>query len=626
MNDTELAALLELDRDKLPPDGGEHFNRLIFARSPYLLQHADNPTDWREWGEEAFDEAEKRGVPLFVSIGYATCHWCHVMAHESFADPEVAQELNRGFVPVKVDREERPDLDEFYMAASQALTGTGGWPLNLFVGHDRRPFFAFTYLPKHEKGGMSGFIELLRNISTVWKERRDSVERNCSAIMESVAGRAIAKETGAADISSHADTAFSQLRQLFEPRHGGFGSSPKFPMPTYLLFLLSREEAAAPIAREMAKQTLLSMARGGIHDQLGGGFHRYSVDERWLVPHFEKMLYDQAMLIMAYVQGYRITGESELLATALATARFVRDELSIPLGGFCGALDADSEGQEGRFYVWSAEEIENVLGDRAELCLTYWGISKGGNYEGRNILHLAVVPASFAASRGMTVEELTQEVEVSRKLLLETRKSRERPLMDLKLISAWNGLMIAALSRLSTVSGDREWLFSAARSADFIFSNLTDPQGRLLRNWLRGPAPVKAFAEDYAYLCWGLLALYENGGDLQWLEKGADLAHDMVRLFLRDDGRLTTCGMDAEKQPIELSSCRDGVLPSPAGVAASVLMQLGRLMGDPFFTQASRRIINAYRGEVERSPSACLWLIMVEEELGRSGSGSYHAL
>ncbi len=625
MNDAELAALLDLDRTKLPPDGGERFNRLIFARSPYLLQHADNPTDWREWGEDAFVEARMRGVPLFVSIGYATCHWCHVMAHESFADREVAQELNQGFVPVKVDREERPDLDEFYMAASQALTGTGGWPLNVFIGHDRRPFFAFTYLPKHAGRGMSGFVELLRNISTAWKERRDSVERNCSSIMESLAGRTSIKVAGPGDTASHAAAAYSQLSHLFEPRHGGFGTSPKFPMPTYLLFLLSRVGATAPHSREMAKQTLLSMARGGINDQLGGGFHRYSVDERWLVPHFEKMLYDQAMLIMAYAEGYRITGESELLATAHSTARFVVDELAIPQGGFCGALDADSEGEEGRFYVWSSDDIERTLGERAEPCLTYWGISKGGNYEGHTILHVAVEPAPFAASRGMTMEELYQTVEISRKLLLEARKERERPLRDLKVISAWNGLMIAALSRLAAVSGDKEWLIAAERSADFLFSNLMDPKGRLLRNWLRGPAPVKAFAEDYAYLCWGLLELDENGGDRLWLEKAADLAREMVRLFLSGDGRLTTCGIDTEQLPIELPSCQDGVLPSPAGVAASVLMRLSRLKDEPFFTKAAHSIINAYHSEIERSPAACLWLIMTEEELERVGPGVDHA-
>lgn len=617
MTDSELKRLLDLDSTTIPPG---QFNRLIHSRSPYLLQHADNPTDWREWGEEAFAEAERRDLPLFVSIGYATCHWCHVMAHESFADPEVAEIINRRFVAIKVDREERPDIDEFYMAACQALTGSGGWPLNVFILPDRRPFFCFNYLPKNPMDGVSGLKELLVSVSRAWREHRDRVDRNCDSIMQALESRSGIVGGGSIPIGGLADAAFTRLGQMFDSRHAGFGTAPKFPMPTYLLFLLSRTSGAASEAVAMAHRTLLAMARGGINDQLSGGFHRYSVDERWLVPHFEKMLYDQALLIMAYAEGYRLTADTTLLDTARSIASFVMSELALPEGGFCGALDADSEGEEGSFYLWSSDELDSALGELAGIAGPFWGVSRDGNFDGKNILHRAVGADPCTAGIGMTMDELGRTMEQARQRLLAVRSRRERPLLDLKVITSWNGLMIAALCRLAAASGDDQWLTAASRCAEFIYSRLYEPSGRLGRNWLRTPAKIPGFADDYAYYCWGLTELAQAADDRKWLERAGNLSRDMLRLFIRSDGRLAISGSDADRLPLDLPSCHDGVLPSTAGVAASVLGRLGGALNDTSLTAAARNLIAAYRGETERVPVACLALLMAEEELQRAGN------
>jgi uncharacterized protein YyaL (SSP411 family) len=550
MNNDQLQALLGLDRTILPPDGGERFNRLVFTRSPYLLQHAENPTDWREWGDEAFAEARRRGVPLLVSIGYATCHWCHVMAHESFSDPEVAAVLNRLYVPIKVDREERPDLDEFYMCASRVLTGSGGWPLNVFVDHDKKPFFAITYLPKLPQSGVPGFISLLENISILWRERPQIVANNAEEISRAMAELAAIPVQSGKALHSLVDDGYEQLQQLFDQQYGGFGISPKFPLPVNLLFLLGRSRDVFPGARSLALQTLRSMARGGIHDQLAGGFHRYAVDRQWLVPHFEKMLYDQALLISTYVEGYVVSGEPSFLETALTTARFAMEELAIPAGGFCAALDADTGDEEGGFYTWTPGEIVQALGAEGELFCEYWGVTDEGHLHGHSILHLPTDPERFAAAHDLDKANFASRIGAARQRLLALRRQRESPLRDPKIICSWNGLMIAALARLARVVNDADCLSAAVNAAGFILGNLVTPDGRLLRSWLGTPAPIAAFAEDYACFCLGLAELAESGdASFSWKELLLRFGGELQRLFVAGDGSVASTGRDTERLP-----------------------------------------------------------------------------
>ena len=487
MTNHELHTLLALDRSTLPEDGRPEFNRLIFSRSPYLLQHSRNPVDWREWGAAAQEEAKERNLPLFVSIGYATCHWCHVMAHESFEDDEVADILNHVFVPVKVDREERPDLDEFCMAACQSLTGSGGWPLNCFLKPDGTPFYALTYLPKEPRRGMPGFLELLENIARVWQQKQDAVERNAQSLMEALGQMAaLPPETPTPNLQELADKAVATLRQIHDPQHLGFGKAPKFPMPPYLLFLLGRDNRAE---QELALGTLRAMRQGGIWDQLGGGIHRYSTDQRWLVPHFEKMLYDQALVAYTALEAYALTTDNLYLEMADNLLEFVLAELTAPEGGFYCGLDADSEGREGACYVWRKQEIEQILGDEAALFCSQYGVTEQGNFEepGENVLFQA------NSNRAAELKEAQEK-------LLGVRNQRQQPLRDVKILSGWNGLTIAALARGAALTGNQRWLEAARKAAAFISSSLTRADGRLLRSWCGTPSTIPGFLEDYGFL------------------------------------------------------------------------------------------------------------------------------
>jgi hypothetical protein len=610
MTDEELTRLLDLDRTPLPADGGPAYNRLIFSRSPYLLQHAGNPTDWHQWGEEAFAEAERRNVPLLVSIGYATCHWCHVMAHESFADSDVASALNRACVPVKVDREERPDLDDLYMAAAMAMNGSGGWPLNVFIDHRRRPFYAFTYLPPESRNGMPGLVELVEAVTRAWQERPEAVERNATALMEGMTP----PPSAAGPPLPEPEQAIATLERLYDPLHGGIGSAPKFPMAPALRFLLTAGGGAAA----MALQTLRAMAAGGIHDQLAGGFHRYAVDRGWQVPHFEKMLYDQALLTAVYTDGYRVNGDAGLLETARRTARFVLAELTDADGGFCAGLDADSEGEEGRFYLWTPEEAEEVLGRTAGIWKRYWGLDRRPQLEGGNVLHLAVDPGPFARSEGLTPAELEEERQRAAALLLARRRQRPRPLRDPKVLAAWNGLMIGALARLAAAGGGDEWLRHARRATESVLQRLLTTEGRLLRSWLRGPADVPAFLEDYACLGWGMAELATAAEDRDLLARAAWLGDEMLRLFDRADGSLAFCGSDAEPLPLDLPGGEDGALPSPRGMAALFLARLSRQPGGDRFIAPCRRLLATPLPS--RSPMGCVTAIMAAQELGDQGT------
>lgn len=599
MNNHELQSLLALDRATLPRDGRPAYNRLIFSRSPYLLQHARNPVDWREWGPEALAEARERNLPLFVSIGYATCHWCHVMAHESFEDDEVADILNHAFVPIKVDREERPDLDEFCMAACQTLTGSGGWPLNCFLKPDATPFYALTYLPKEPRHGSPGFLELLENIAKVWQQRQDAVKQNADSLMEAL-GRQFHPLADAKTIepASLAERAAATLHQIHDPQFHGFGSAPKFPMPPYLLFLLRRPAMAD---QKLALDALKAMRAGGIWDQLGGGIHRYSTDQRWLVPHFEKMLYDQALVAYAALEAHTLTKDDGYLEMADNLLEFVLRELTDPQGGFYCGLDADSEGHEGSCYVWKKQEIEQALGAEAAQFCNQFGVTTAGNFEepGENILFLATPETGEP-------EQLQQACT----RLLALRNQREQPLRDCKILSGWNGLMIAALAKGAAVSNNQRWLAAARQAAGFISSNLTRPDGRLLRSWCNGSASaIPAFLEDYAFLAWGYLELYRADAVASHLQQAEQLCSEALRLFQQEDGRLCTVGRDADQLPLAVSDSHDGVIPCGASALIATLLQLAVVTGNQVWRQAADTALTTLAATLERQPLSLLWLL-----------------
>lgn len=599
MTNHELHTLLALDRSTLPEDGRPEFNRLIFSRSPYLLQHSRNPVNWREWGPEAQEEAKERNLPLFVSIGYATCHWCHVMAHESFEDDEVADILNHAFVPVKVDREERPDLDEFCMAACQTLTNSGGWPLNCFLKPDGTPFYALTYLPKEPKRGMPGFLELLENIARVWQFKQDAVERNAASLMEALGHMAaVPPETATPNLQELEDKAVATLRKIHDPQYHGFGKAPKFPMPPYLLFLLGRDNRTE---QELALGALQAMRQGGIWDQLGGGIHRYSTDQQWLVPHFEKMLYDQALVAYTALKAYALTKENRYLEMAGNLLEFVLDELTAPEGGFYCGLDADSEGREGACYVWKKQELEQVLGEEADMFCSYYGVTEQGNFEepGENVL--------FQANSNQTAD-----LKQAQEKLLAVRNQRQQPLRDVKILSGWNGLMVAALARGAALTNNQRWLESARKAAAFISSSLTRADGRLLRSWCGTPSTIPGFLEDYGFLSWGYLELYKAEGDTADLQTAEQLCRDALRLFRTADGRLVTAGTDQEQLPLALSDNHDGVIPSGPAALTMNLVTLARLTDKTEWQNTAKEILVGLLASLTPQPVSGLWLLAAQ--------------
>lgn len=598
MTNYELHTLLALDRSSLPEDGRPEFNRLIFSRSPYLLQHSRNPVNWREWGPDAQGEARQRNLPLFISIGYATCHWCHVMAHESFEDDEVADILNHAFVPVKVDREERPDLDEFCMAACQTLTGSGGWPLNCFLKPDGTPFYALTYLPKEPRRGMPGFLELLENIAKVWQHKQDAVERNAQSLMGALGQMAaVPAQIAMPDLQGLEDKAVTTLRQIHDPQHHGFGKAPKFPMPPYLLFLLRSRNSAD---RNMALATLQAMRDGGIWDQLGGGIHRYSTDQRWLVPHFEKMLYDQALVAYTALEAYALTKENRYLAMADNLLEFVLAELTAPEGGFYCGLDADSEGREGACYVWKKQEIEQVLGDEADLFCSYYGVSEQGNFE---------EPEENVLFQARPNSELPAAIPTARQKLLQVRVMRQQPLRDVKILSGWNGLMIAALARGAVLTNNQHWLAAARRAATFISNALTRADGRLLRSWCGTPSTIPGFLEDYAFLGWGYLELYQASKDAADLQTAEKLCRDALRLFKTAGGRLVTAGNDQEQLPLALSDNHDGVMPSGPAALVMNLVTLASITDKLEWQNMTEGVLAGLLPSLVRHPVSGLWLL-----------------
>ncbi len=602
--------LLEVDRTTLPPDGGPRYNRLIFAASPYLLQHAENPVDWYPWGDEAFERARAEDKPLLVSIGYATCHWCHVMEHESFEDREVAEAINRNCVAVKVDREERPDIDDQYMLAARMMTGSGGWPLNVIMTPDRRPFFAATYLPRHSRRGLPGIMELLDTVGRVWRDQRGKVTESCSAIAAALAQAGV-PEPG--ELPGHellADAA-AQIASLFDADFGGFGGAPKFPMPVYLSFLLRvHARSGEPLPLAMAEATLKAIRSGGVYDQLGFGLHRYAVDREWLVPHFEKMLYDQALVALAATEAYQATGDDRYRRMAAEILTYVQRDLAAPDGGFFSAEDADTEAVEGTYYLWTPQELTAVLGEHeGVMAARLFGVTPGGNFEGRNILSLPEPPEAFAERSGIVPELLAADLERWRLRLLGARQRRERPFRDEKIITAWNGLAVAALARGYAATGETAWRAAAERALAFISTRLVSPAGRLLRSHHRDEATIPGFLEDYACLVWGLIELHQATLEQSHLDEAVRLTGEMLRLFGDGEGGLYDTGSDGERLPVRMRSGQDNVTPAGASVAALNLLRLGRIADDDDLKAAGEALLRSCMGSVQEQPLGYLFLL-----------------
>jgi uncharacterized protein YyaL (SSP411 family) len=580
-------------------------NRLASEKSPYLLQHKDNPVEWYPWGQEAFDRARQENKPIFLSVGYSTCHWCHVMEHESFESPAIAGVLSRHFISIKVDREERPDVDRVYMTFVQATTGSGGWPMSVWLTPRLEPFYGGTYFPPEARWGRPGFVEILEEIARVWREEQAKVEQSASTILGRLQGmRATGGKAAVPDVSV-LDRTVGEFAASFDARRGGFGGAPKFPRPSELLFLL-REYArtGATNARDMVLVTLRAMALGGMRDHLGGGFHRYSVDADWRVPHFEKMLYDQAQLVLAYAEAAQVTGDRSYAEVALDTLDYVRRDLTAPGGGFFSAEDADSvppehahearpHKMEGAFYIWRDEEIGEVVGADADVFRVRYGILPDGNapadpqgeFTEKNLLYTARSLEDVASMTGRTVDEVVTTLEPARGLLMARRATRPRPHLDDKVLTAWNGLMIAAFARAArTLDGAEGYLQDAQRAARFAREQLWQPSSRtLLRRYREGSAGVEAYAEDYAYLVWGLLELFQADGDADWLEWAVTLQARQNELFWDpiDGGWFSTTGKDASVL-LRLKEDYDGAEPAASSVSVMNLLVLSHLTSGSF--------------------------------------------
>jgi uncharacterized protein YyaL (SSP411 family) len=594
------------------PETGQS-NRLIHAQSPYLLQHAYNPVDWYEWGDEAFETARREHKPIFLSIGYSTCHWCHVMAHESFEDEEVARLLNENFICIKVDREERPDIDHLYMTVCQMITGSGGWPLTIMMTPEKEPFFAGTYFPRESRPGRIGMLELIPRIADLWNSEQKSIATSTQSIMEALQ-RSQDLPAGQDLTSQSSLAAMEAARIRFDPVYGGFSQKPKFPTPHQLLFLLRYwYRTGESSALDMVEKTLASMRLGGIYDHVGFGFHRYSTDEHWLLPHFEKMLYDQALLTLAYTEAYQATRRREYANTAREIIAYVLRDLTAPEGAFYSAEDADSEGEEGKFYVWTAAEIKALLpDDDARWVASKFNLRPEGNFleeatgqaTGDNVLHL---------SAPLAPEEYRQWDRI-RDQLLSQRENRVRPQLDDKILTDWNGLMVAALARAGQVLEMPEFIAHAENAARFLLGTMQDEHQRLLHRYRDGQAGIRAHLDDYAFLIWGLLDLYETTFNIEYLTAAIQLNRTMIDLFWDEqDGGFFLTAHDAEQLLVRSKEIYDGAIPSGNSVAALNLLRLGRMTSDPDLEQRVAVLGRTFAGFVNQSPLAFTQLLCAVE-------------
>lgn len=599
----------------LPPDGGPEFNRLVFEQSPYLLQHARNPVDWYPWGEEAFRAAAAQNKPILLSIGYSTCHWCHVMEHESFEDEDVALLLKGDFIAVKVDREERPDIDHIYMTVTQAMTGSGGWPMTVMMTPDKKPFFAGTYFPKTGRFGRPGFVEILQRVTQLWtvpeskKELLSHADKVVGALSNMVAGN-----SGEVPGPELLERAFEGLSKRFDQQKGGFSQAPKFPVPHNLRFLMRyHARTGDPGARAMVETTLREMRKGGVWDHIGHGFHRYSTDQEWLVPHFEKMLYDQALLAMAYLDAFLVTGDPEHERVAREILTYVQRDMTSPEGGFYSAEDADSEGEEGLFYLWTKAQLEEALEpDDAAWAVHVWSVTAEGNFQdestgkknGQNILHLTKTYAELAREREVPLAQFEARLEGIRSQLFEVREPRIHPLKDDKILTDWNGLMIAAFAQAARVLDDDVYRGVTRRAVDHLRGVLTKDSGRLYKLARLGRPAGDGMLEDYAFALWGLLETFETLQDPGDLAAARSLAEQMRSLFLDEErGGFFLSPVDGEELIVRPKEIYDGAIPSGNSVAAWSLQRLGRLLGEPAYEQLASETLGAFAGDLKQRPS-----------------------
>ena len=581
-------------------------NRLATETSPYLLQHAHNPVDWYPWGTDAFDHARREDKPILLSVGYSACHWCHVMERESFENDEIAALMNRLFVSIKVDREERPDVDQIYMQAVQSMTGRGGWPMTVFMTPDGVPFYGGTYFPPVDRHGMPAFPRLLQSIADAYHGRRGEVLEAGRQLVETM-GQSERLSRSASLLSRDVVTrAYLGLAGEFDERDGGLGQAPKFPQPmTWEAILRVWKRTGDARALEMLRRTLTRMARGGIYDQLGGGFHRYSVDAQWLVPHFEKMLYDNAQLASLYLHGWLATNDSEYRLIVEETLDYVRREMTHPAGGFYSAQDADSEGAEGKFFVWSPDEIRAVLGDEAlaRAALAYWGVDDGPNFEDHSILFVPRDPATVAESLGLTQDAMMASLARARQVLHAAREKRVHPGLDDKVLASWNGLMLTAFAEAAAVLGRADYLAAAVHNAEFLASQMVR-DGRLRRSWKDGQARITGYLEDHAMVGAGLLALYEATFDRKWLDESRRLAEEALRLFWSEEREaFFDTGHDQETLVVRPRNLFDNAVPSGTSVTIEWLLRLAVVLGEERYEAVALKALRPMADLMQRYPS-----------------------
>ena len=583
----------------------KYTNQLINETSPYLLQHANNPVNWYPWGEEALELARKRDKPIFLSIGYSACHWCHVMEHESFENEQIAEILNENFICIKVDREERPDIDEIYMTAVQLITGSGGWPLSVWLTPDLEPFFGGTYFPPEDRWGRAGFPKIVQQIAQLWQNRREDLLKSAAQLTASLNQLNQVQSTDSQLDQSIWESAFKSANQRFDEHHGGFGGAPKFPQPMELSFLLRYYfQTGERHALEMVEKSLQEMARGGIYDHLGSGFHRYAIDERWLVPHFEKMLCDNALLTITYLEAYQITGNVDYAEIATATLDYVLREMTSPEGGFYSSQDADSEGEEGKFYVWQKQEIDEILGkDKSRLFCDVYGVSEEGNWESKNILHLRTSLESVVKEYGLSLFELKKRLADGRQKLFEIRSTRVPPDKDDKILAGWNGLMTSAMCKGFQVLGQEKYLAAAQKAIDFLLEKLYI-DGFLFRTYRNGSSHLNGYLSDYAFIVSALIDSYESSFEWAYLEKAFEINDLMIQKFWDDrlDGFFFTPS-DHEKLLVRTRNPYDNAIPSGNSIAVHNLLRISQFTGDYQLKQKAEKTLTLYTTQMQRSPS-----------------------
>jgi len=583
-------------------------NRLADSSSPYLQQHADNPVDWYPWGEDALQKAERENKPIFLSIGYSACHWCHVMARESFEDPATADLLNRYFVSIKVDREERPDLDRVYMSAVQAMTGSGGWPMSVFLTPDGRPFYGGTYFPPRSRHGLPSFTHVLNTVAQAWQNRREELLEGSDRVVSTIEGQMAIHGREQPLDSNTLTRAFRNLRRDYDPQHGGWDGAPKFPQPMVIEFLLRLHAATdEPEALGMAVGALDAMARGGIYDQLGGGFHRYSVDAEWLVPHFEKMLYDNAQLARVYLHAWQVTGNPLFRAVAEETLDYVIREMLDPQGGFYATQSAESEGEEGRFFVWTYEEIRHILGGDASLFVEAYDVQLNGNWEGKTVLRFA----------GTWEERLA--LADARGKLFEARRGRVWPERDEKILTSWNGLMLAAFAEAGVALGRHDYMKVAQGNAAFLGDDVRGRDGELHHMWRSGEASVRGYLDDYANLVAGLLALYQAAFEPRWYRAAQDLTERMLERFRAPEGGFYDTSDAHDPLITRPRSLQDNAVPSGNAMAALDLLHLSQLAAEPRYAEEARRSLKKVQAMMGRYPLGfAQWLTALEYALAET--------